>query len=105
MQHLGESDAEVTRFTGDGGIDVGSAHYVAQVKNYAGTVGVAAIRELFGVASAEGRSPAFFTSGTYSADAMSFASRIEMPLFVYDAINGTLAGATPAAQRLLTTGL
>lgn len=105
MQHLGQADAEVTRFSGDGGIDVGSTHYVAQVKNYAGTVGVTAIRELFGVATADGRRPLFFTSGGYTSEAESFAARIAMPLFTYNAAEGTVGGANVAAEDLLETGL
>ncbi|MCK8609708.1 restriction endonuclease [Agromyces sp. C10] len=35
MRHLGAFDAEVTRFTADGGVDVVSAHWIAQVKNLA----------------------------------------------------------------------
>jgi hypothetical protein len=48
--HLGAHDAQVTQYTGDGGIDVASRRCIAQVKHYAGSVGVAAIREA-GVAS------------------------------------------------------
>lgn len=50
IQHLGALETIVTRPTVDGGIDVVSDDYVAQV-NYDGSVGVEAIRELFGVAT------------------------------------------------------
>lgn len=105
MHYLGEADAEVTRFTGDGGIDVSSNHYLAQVKNYEGTVGVASIRELAGVAAADGRKPLFFTSGAYASGAVEFAERVGMPLFVYDAIEGSLQHANESALSRLRQGL
>ncbi|WP_084486098.1 restriction endonuclease [Humibacter albus] len=75
MPSGGEPDATtITRFSGDGGVDVESTHYIAQVKNYSGTVGVTEMRELGGVASVDGRKPLFFTSGTYSAGAVEFAN-------------------------------
>src|SRR5690606_30375991 len=90
MRYLREESAEATRFSSDGGVDVASSHYIAQVKNYAGTVGVASIRELAGVAAVDGRNPLFFTSGAYASGAVAFANRLGMPLFVYDAIAGSL---------------
>lgn len=93
MRHLGILDAEVTRERSDGGVDVTSATHVAQVKHYSGNVSVVELRELFGVASAERKIPLFFTSRGYTADALTFAKLVEMPLFVYGAEQGTLAGA------------
>jgi hypothetical protein len=55
IRYLGEPDATITRFSRDGGVDVESTHYIAQVKNYSGTVGVTQMRELGGVASVDGR--------------------------------------------------
>lgn len=105
MRFYGEADAEVTRFTSDGGIDVTSLHYIAQVKNYAGTVGVESIREMAGTALDDGRKALFFTSGTYASGALSFADRIGMPLFIYDAVAGTLTGANAHAESIFSTGL
>ncbi len=105
MRHLGERDAEVTRFTGDGGIDVASEHYIVQVKNYTGTVGVAEVRELGGVASVDGRKPLFFTSGTFAAGAVDFANRAGIALFVYDAVQGTLVAGDGIARQALEHGL
>lgn len=104
MRFFGEKDARTTRFVADGGIDIESLHYVAQVKNYTGTVGVAAIRELVGVAAADGRKAMFFTSGTYAAGAIEFAEKSEMPLFRYNAEKGTLDGENHRAKRLLDVG-
>lgn len=90
MVYLGLVSAEVTQAGSDGGIDVVSNSHVAQVKNYRDTVGVQPVRELFGVASAEGKSALFFTSGTFTTEAISFADRVEMPLFKYVASTGEL---------------
>lgn len=105
MQHLGAVDAAVTPFSGDGGIDVESKDYIAQVKNYSGTVGVAEIRELAGVALVDGRKPLFFTSGTYAQGAVEFADRASIPLFVYDAVEGTLVAGNSLGQDRLIEGL
>jgi hypothetical protein len=105
MKHLGELDAEVTTFTNDGGIDVHSLHYIAQVKNYAGAVGVAEVREFAGVTSTDGRAPLFFTSGGFASGALEFAERSGIACFRYDAIEGTLSAANARADEYLATGL
>lgn len=92
MRHLGVLDAEVTKYVGDGGIDVESEQYVAQVKNYTGSVAVADVRALFGVAVADDRHPILFTSGTITSEGRAFAARIRMALIHYDALDGTLRG-------------
>lgn len=92
MRHLGVLDAEVTQFVGDGGIDVSSADFIAQVKNYAGSIPVAAVRELFGVAVAESKHPLLFTSGMMTVEGNAFASRVGMAVFRYNAEEGTLEG-------------
>ncbi|MGJ8720857.1 MAG: restriction endonuclease [Salinibacterium amurskyense] len=105
MRFYGEEDAETTRFTADGGIDVTSLHYIAQVKNYVGTVGVAEVREMAGVALDDGRKALFFTSGSYAAGAIAFADRVGMPLFIYDAAEGSLAGVNQHAESIFVSGL
>jgi HJR/Mrr/RecB family endonuclease len=105
MKYLGEPSAKVTRVQGDGGIDVESSSFIAQVKNYSGSVGVAAIRELVGAASADGRRPLFFTSGSYTSGAIEFANQCSMPLFKYDAERGSLANENRAAATVLKKGL
>lgn len=95
MRHLGILDAEVTRFVGDGGIDVQSANFVAQVKNYAGTVAVADVRALFGVATADEKQAILFTSGGVTVDGLAFANRTGIALIRYDAVAGTLVGLNP----------
>jgi hypothetical protein len=105
MKHLGASDVLVTRATADGGIDLIADPYIAQVKNYAGTVGVIPVRELAGVASIQNREALFFTSGTYASGAIDFANQAQIALFAYNAEEGTLQGINPRAVGLLVTGL
>jgi HJR/Mrr/RecB family endonuclease len=104
MRHLGLLDAEVTRHSGDGGIDVVSATHVAQVKNYAGTVGVEKVRQIFGVAVADKKLALVFTSGTFTVDALIFASRVEIPLVQYNAVAGTIRGANSEGTNLVEYG-
>lgn len=92
MRHLGVRDAEVTRLTGDGGIDVVSQRFIAQVKNYVGSVSVSEVRELYGVAVAEAKQALLFTSGSLTGDAAEFMVRVGIPAIRYDAVAGTVEG-------------
>ena len=107
MIHMGAENATVTRFVGDGGIDVENQHFIAQVKHYTGTVGVAAIREHIGVAAADAqeRRPLFFTSGAYATGALEAAERAAMPLFLYSVEEGEVTAANSSAHVLLEIGL
>ncbi|HEU5223147.1 MAG TPA: restriction endonuclease [Candidatus Lumbricidophila sp.] len=105
MRHLGEGDADTTQYVSDGGIDVASINYIAQVMNYTGTVGVQAVRELAGVAIVDGRKPLFFTSGTFSSGAIEFADQAKIALFEYDAVSGTLQGGNVSGHRFARDGL
>lgn len=105
MKYLGEEDAVCTRFVADGGIDVASSHYIAQVKHYVGTVGVAEVRELGGVASIQHRKALFFTSGVYAKGAVDFADAAGIALFKYSAELGTLQGANSLGARAVVLGL
>ncbi|WP_219949732.1 restriction endonuclease [Salinibacterium sp. M195] len=105
MRHLGEVNAEVTAYQGDGGVDVAGARYIAQVKHFVGSVGVAPVRELAGVANDDGRRPLFFTSNGYSSGAVKFADRSGIALFVYSAEAAELRGINPSAFELMERGL
>lgn len=105
MKHLGATDAEVTRFTSDGGIDVASQHYIAQVKHYAGSVGGPEVFQFIGVASVDGRVPLFFTSGTYTQQAQVAASRANLALFTYSAAAGTIEAINAHAEDILSNRL
>lgn len=109
MRHLGVLDAEVTRLSGDGGIDVESDRYVAQVKNYAGTVPVEELRALHGVAVLEGKGAILFTSGSMTKDAAEFAERADIVVIRYNAVEATIQGlnhlgAIAAAEGLESFG-
>lgn len=83
LVRLGHLDAQVTRFSRDGGIDVEAKNVIAQVKHQQSNVGVKPIRELHGVAVVSSKKAVFFTLTGYSSDALDFAHKISMPLFVY----------------------
>jgi len=99
LANLGEKDVLVTRAKSDGGVDITSSRCVAQVKNYKGSVGVAPVRELVGVASIDGRFPVFFTSGSYTKAAKQFAEDAKVYLFTYDAKAGTLDADSSIAEK------
>lgn len=100
LQSKRELSAEVTRDGADGGVDIRSNKYVAQVKNYKGSVPVQAIREIYGIASAEGKIALFFTSGNYTKAAMEFADSVKMPLIIYDATGRRFSGANLQGRML-----
>lgn len=105
MRHLGAADAETTRTSKDGGIDVVSRRYVAQVKNYRGSVGAPEIRELYGVAQQDGRQPLFFTSGAFTAEAVRFADDVQMALLSYNAVDAALFAGNQRGAQILRVGL
>lgn len=105
MRWLGVYDAEATKYVGDGGIDVESSRYIAQVKNFNGNVGIASIRELAGVAAVDGRTPLFFTSGVYPKGADSWAQDAGIYLFTYDAKSAKLSANNQLARDALGSGL
>ena len=105
MRSLGDVTADVTQYTSDGGIDVASQDYIAQVKHYTGMVGVGEVRELAGVASTDHRTALFFTSTGYAAGAIEFADRAGVALFVYSAEEGTLRPVNELAAQFYASGL
>lgn len=105
MIWLGVFDAQATKFVGDGGIDVESSVFIAQVKNFAGYVGVADIRELKGVSAVDGRIPLFFTSGEYSKGADDWSQKAGVHLFQYDAKVGVLRPKNKLAEKAMREGL
>ena len=93
LRRHGDHTAATTKDGADGGVDIRSNKYVAQVKNYKGSVGVQPVREIFGIAAAEKKTALFFTSGTYTKAAKDFADSVEMPLIIYDAVLQKFSGA------------
>lgn len=105
MRVLGDRAAMATPPTRDGGVDVESGAFAAQVKNIVGTVETAHIHAIHGVAQARGKQAVFFTSGTYSAGGREFADGVGIPLFRYDAVAGVLEAANVAADGVLRRGV
>ncbi|MBF0688595.1 MAG: restriction endonuclease [Cellulomonas sp.] len=104
MTYLGLRDVQVTRYSQDGGIDITSQTHVAQVKHQTGSTGAPAVREIAGAAMVDGRLPLFFSSGPYTPAAIEFAEAANVPLFQFDADNGTLIGVSALAESLLRYG-
>jgi hypothetical protein len=106
MRFLGASDAVVTPARRDGGVDVRSRFYVAQVKHRPQDfVSVESVRALVGVAALERRTALFFASGRYSRDCYALAAEAGVALFIFRSHEGRLVAANATAQRLLERGL
>ena len=102
LRSLGFDDAQVTRYSRDGGIDVVSRQVVCQVKFQAASVGVKSIRELYGVSIEKGKHAIFFSKSAYSADALDFARKVGMPLLQLRERN--LHPINTSAELLLAKG-
>ncbi len=100
----GEPSAQLTKAGADGGVDIVSNRFVCQVKNYKGSIGEPAIRDLYGVSVAEGKTPLFFTTGTYTKSAIEFADRTEIALIIFDARYKTVSPASKTARTMLSRG-
>jgi hypothetical protein len=103
MKFLGASGVKVTRYSRDGGIDIYSDKYVAQVKHQEAPVGVRALRELIGVASLELKTPLFFAKRGYTSDALRFGTGQVILLFSYE--KGDLSPHNQSATQALSYGL
>lgn len=90
MRSLGWVDADVTRYSRDGGVDVETEHHVVQCKHYdeRGYVGAREVREIFGVAQIEQKQSAVITSGRFTREATEFAARAGIALIHLDELNG-----------------
>lgn len=105
LEYLGQSEVQVTRYVGDGGVDVETEDLVVQVKNYGeGGVSSPELRDLLGTATAAGKGSALFTSSRLTKDARTFAEENEIACIAYDAKLAKLSALTPAGQRLLEQG-
>jgi hypothetical protein len=105
MHYLGDSVAQVSQATGDGGADIISETYVAQVKYYNGPIPVSQVRDLLGTSVDFRKKPIFFASMSYSKGSIEFANRNMIPLFLVDAHEGEIRAGNNIAQRLLHSGL
>lgn len=86
MQLWGEVDAKATQFSGDGGIDVVSSNFAAQVKFYANSpVGRPEVQALYGAASGHGLQPAFFAySNGYTNEALEWGKMMGIACFTFN---------------------
>ena len=102
VRHLGYRDAELTRATKDGGVDIVTATTCVQVKNYTSRrVSVLEVRELHGVAVSKRKAGWVFTSSGFTAEAIRFANSVGMALFRYDAGAGMLYSLNPVSISML----
>lgn len=85
MQLWGERDAVATQSSGDGGLDVVSKHFGAQVKFFANSpVGRPDIQALYGAATGAGLQPAFFAySSGYTDEALVWAKTVGVACFTF----------------------
>lgn len=106
MRRSGARDAAVTQASRDGGVDVRSRDFVAEVKHYGvgKFVPVSVVRALNGVAVVERRQPLLFTSGRFTKDGHAFAEQAHVALFWYGP-GGQVEAVSTAARSLLRTGL
>lgn len=102
VKYFGEEGSRVTRFSQDGGFDVSSRHLAVQVKHQASPVGPQVVREIFGVAMAQGKRAAVFARGTFTKSARAFADENQIILFQYFP---ALVPHSAAASRVLQDGL
>jgi hypothetical protein len=100
LRFHGATGVAVTRFSKDGGVDVKSDLFVAQVKHQSANVGVKTVRELQGVTSSA-VSPLVFAKSGFSREAIEFANLHNMGLFTY---LPHLSGANPLADAYLSKG-
>lgn len=105
MEYLGAEGCRVSQATRDGGVDVDSDHFVAEVKHHAEPVSPNIVRQVVGVAAIEGKRPLVFSLNGYSSAALEVGNRAGAALFKYNFEDGTLTGATPVAELVLTAGL
>jgi hypothetical protein len=103
MRNLGCLDAQTTPAGADGGIDVTSRAYVAQVKFKSTPIGAPEVQRLFGAAQAQRKHSLFFASSSYTPAALAFAAS-HVALFTYRP-DGKIYAANSFAESLLRTGL
>lgn len=102
MLFYGAEGAETTQYSQDGGVDVVSKHFVAQVKHQEAPVGVKVVRETFGVASQEGKLGIVFGKTGFTNDAISFATQNGILLISY---GREISSWTVTTNSALTRGL
>jgi hypothetical protein len=105
LHYLGFEDAQVTQYSGDGGIDVETIEHVVQVKNYRDkAVSVTEVRELFGVAASERKRAVLFTSSSCTSQAIEFADKNGIALIKFDSRQASLVELNDEGSDFLVNG-
>jgi hypothetical protein len=105
LHYLGFEDAQVTQYSGDGGIDVETYEHVVQVKNYRDkAVSVTEVRELFGVAASERKKAVLFTSSSCTTQAIEFADKNGIALIKFDSRQASLEEINDDGSDFLVNG-
>lgn len=99
---FGWADAEVTASGADGGLDVEAAEVAVQVKAQQSPVGRPAIQQLSG--AARNRASLFFTTSTYSEEAVAWADLAQVALFEME-LDGTPVPINDAAFAVFRRGV
>lgn len=97
---LGYADSQTTRSVKDGGFDIVSSKMIAQCKFQELPVGVKPIRELHGVATAEGKEALFFSVNGYSREALQEAVRFKMQLWIVRPLEGRIERAIDTRSQM-----
>ena len=102
---LGERSVEVTKQSGDGGVDVLTADYCCQVKNYTSqNVSSPEVRDLYGTAISKGRKPLLFTATALTPDASSFANSNSIAVVRFNVQEASLLGLNDDGEGFLYSG-
>lgn len=100
IKWLGFTDAKRTKAGSDEGKDVESSKCVAQVKHMGTGATRPMLQQLFGVASAEKKTPIFF-SRSYARTALEWGEQHKIALFKFD-LRGTVTPVTEMARKLVS---
>lgn len=103
LNWLGLDPVRISPDRRDGGFDLEAGPYLVQVKTFSRDwVGVAPVRELYGVAQSEGKPSMFWVKGPLSDDALAFANKVEMPVFQFSPEEGLIRPLNEFATEIYT---
>lgn len=105
LRWLGATNVQVTRQSGDGGVDVVTSEYAVSVKNYVGLIPVEEVREILGVSAVMQLKPLLWTSGSLTRAGAAFAEVGPVPVFHYLVETAKISALNRHAQVLLDRGL
>jgi hypothetical protein len=100
MKSWGYRDAAVTRTGPDAGLDVVARKAVAQVKYHQARTGTPDLQRLHGARAKDTRKTMLFFSLGYTRDAIAYAERVDMALFVYT-VEGRVNPVNATARKIV----